>query len=119
MKTKQDLLTLGGAIAGAVVGYFVFIWLTGYGYYAFVLPGGLAGLGGGILKTKSLMMAVLCGVAGLVAGVYTRWRVAFGGPSLGEFLSHVGNLGAPTLLMIAAGTFIAFWLPWDRTQKAV
>ena len=33
------------AAAGGVVGYFAFIWIARQGFYALMLPGGLAGLG--------------------------------------------------------------------------
>ncbi len=120
MKTKQDFLTLGGAIAGGVVGYFVFIWLAHQGLYAMVVPGGLAGLGGGILKTKSPVTAALCGVVGLAAGIYTEFRLwpFASDPSLGYFLSHLHQLKPITMIMIAVGAFIAFWMPWDRQRTA-
>ena len=40
--TVDSLLTLCGAICGGALGYFAFGWMLNQGFYAMVLPGGLA-----------------------------------------------------------------------------
>ena len=55
---KQTLLTLCGAVAGGILGYFAFGWLLGQGFYALMLPGGLLGLGAGLAKNRSVLLAV-------------------------------------------------------------
>ncbi len=115
---KNHVLTLTAAVAGGVIGYFAFQWLLGYGLYAMILPGGLVGLGAGIGKSKSLVIAVACGLIALAFGIFTRWRFNVD-VSLGYFLTHLSDLSPVTLLMLAVGTFIGFWVPFRRRQDAL
>ena len=116
---KQAALVFGGAIVGGVVGYFVFFWLTRQGFYGLVLPGGLLGLGAGIAKCHSRLPSIVCGVLALGLGLFTRWQYGHFDEdgSFGYFLSHVYQLSPVTLLMIAAGTAIGFWVPFRRVQS--
>src|SRR5262245_55233889 len=116
---KQIVLVLGGALAGGALGYAACWWLAKYGFYSVVLPGGLLGLGAGIAKNRSVVLAVVCGRPALGLGLFAEWSLF---PwekdgSLGFFLLHIPDLGPVTLLMIAAGGFIGFWVPFRRIEK--
>src|SRR5215475_2327209 len=104
---KNHVLTLTAAVVGGVVGHFAFQLLLRSGLYAMILPGGLVGLGAGIGKSKSLVIAIVCGMIALVLGVVTEWRFApFNADgSLSYFLAHLSDLRPITLLMIALGAF--------------
>ena len=45
----SNILGLVGAVAGGVLGYYIFKWLLGYNLYGMMIPGGLLGLGSGLL----------------------------------------------------------------------
>lgn len=115
---KQTLLVLGGAIAGGVLGYFACFWLARQGLYALALPGGLLGLGAGLGKCRSVALAVLCGLAAVGLGLFTDWRFfPFAkDESLRYYLLHVHDLSPVTLLMIAAGGAIGFYVPFRRVE---
>lgn len=113
---KQTLLVLCGAVIGGVVGFFAFIWLARQGFYALVLPGGLIGVGAGIAKNRSIAVAVICGLAALLLGLYTEYRFF---PfkvdeTLSYFVTHLHQLKPVTWLMIAVGSAIGFWIPFRR-----
>src|SRR5262249_34107066 len=59
---QKNLLALGGALVGGAVGYFAFFWIAQQGVYGLVLPGGLLGLGAGIVQNRSSWVAVACGL---------------------------------------------------------
>ncbi len=44
------------------------------GFYALVLPGGLLGLGAGIVKNRSWLIAVVCGLSAVGLGLFTEWH---------------------------------------------
>ena len=119
MNIKHNCLVLLGAIAGGLAGYFLFFWVTRQGMYALVLPGGLLGLGAGIFRCRSTSIAVACALLALALGLFTEWRfapfVADGG--FAYFLLHAHELKPITLIMIAAGAFIGFWVPFRRAQQ--
>jgi hypothetical protein len=107
------LLGLLGAIVGGTLGYFLFIGLTRIGLYALILPGGLLGLGGGLmLRGKSTLFGVLCGVSALGLGLFADWRFEQfrDDPSFWYFLTHIHKLDFITLFMLIVGVLIAFWL---------
>jgi len=112
----NDGVVLLGAIAGAVVGHLLFRWIATQGFYALVLPGGLAGLAAGIGRASSRATAAACGAIGLVAGLFTEWRFApfAADPGIGYFLTHVHQLRPVTLGLIAIGAAIALWVPLRR-----
>ena len=108
-------LGLVGAVAGGILGYFLFFWLVQHRLYAMILPGAAVGLGGGLLlRGKSNLFGALCGVSGLCLGLFTEWKFApfIDDPSFVYFITHLHKLDscAVTLIMIAAGGLIAFWL---------
>ena len=108
-----------GAAVGGVVGYFGFSWALQQGFYALMLPGGLIGLGGGLLvKDRSVARAVICGVFGAGLGLFSQWlHFPFSAdPGLGYFLTHIHQLRPITLLMLAAGTAFAAWLSLGKPR---
>jgi hypothetical protein len=116
---KHNLLALCGAVAGGVLGYFAFFWILTHGFYAMILPGGLVGIGAGIFRNRSVWVAVVCGLLAVAIGVFTRYQA---GPfeeddSFAYFLAHLHQLSSVTLLMIGVGSFIAFWVPFRRTER--
>ena len=116
---KQTLLVLCGALAGGILGYFAFFWIASQGFYALILPGGLLGLGAGIAKSRSILLAVACGLAAVALGLFTEWRFApfVKDDSFGYFLLHAWELKPVTLVMIALGGVIGFWVPYRRIEK--
>ena len=116
---KQNALVLLGATIGGLVGYAAFFWLVRQGLYGLILPGGLLGLGAGVFKTRSMAIAVICGVLALGLGLFTEWRIApfVANDGLGYFLAHVHQLKPVTLIIIAVGALIGFWVPFRRRQE--
>ena len=115
MKSIQaNGLALVGAAIGGALGYFLFFWLAGHGFYGMIIPGGLLGIGAGIFKSRSIVIAVICGFAALALGLFTEWRFApfVADDSLGYFLAHFYQLSGLTLIMIAVGAAIGFWAPF-------
>lgn len=117
---KNTFIVLAGALAGGVLGYFAFRWIATQGYYALALPGGLLGLGAGYGKNRSLTVAVVCGLAALALGVFAEWRFRpfVADESFSFFLRHLTDLSPITLLMIALGAGIGFWIPFRRIEAA-
>src|SRR5947209_15406729 len=97
---RQSFLALSGALAGGIAGYFLFFWLTSRGFYGLALPGGLLGLGAGIVKNRSIYVAVICGLAAVALGLFTEWRYApfITDGGLGYFLAHFYQLSLITLV---------------------
>src|SRR5947199_207594 len=70
----SNVLGLIGAAAGGVFGHLLFWWIVRQGFYALILPGGMLGLGCGLLaRHPSRARGVVCGVAGLALGLFTDW----------------------------------------------
>ena len=118
-RMKQSMLVLCGALAGGMVGYFTFIWIAAHGYYGLALPGGLLGLGAGIVKNRSIVVAVCCGLAATALGLFTEWRYAsfIDDGSLAYFIGHAHQLKPITLLMVLVGGFVGFWVPYRRYES--
>jgi hypothetical protein len=117
---RNNVLALGGALAGGAVGYFVFFWLAAQGFYGLALPGGLLGLGAGLVRNRSLGVAVMCGVLATALGLVAEYRYApfIADGSFGYFLAHVPDLQPVTLVMIGLGGLIGFWVPYRRRELA-
>lgn len=117
---KQVALVLGGALLGGLVGHFAFGWLYDQGFYGLVLPGGLLGLGAGSATCRSRWPSVVCCVLALGFGLFTEWRFRpfNADETLGYFLSHLHQLKPITLVMLAAGTAIGFWVPFRRVDSS-
>src|SRR5262245_24048712 len=114
---KRDALVLCLAAAGGVAGHFVFFLLAAHGLYGLAIPGGFVGLGAGILKNRSLSVAVISAALALAAGVVTQYRfmpLALTG-GFAQFLGHLFELPPLTLFMLAVGAFAGFWVPFRRS----
>jgi len=116
---KETIVTLAGAAIGAALGYFAFAWLLRHGWYGMILPGGLLGMGAAFGKPRSLWLAVACGFAALALGLFTEWRFFpfRKDDSLAFFLKHVTEKDSTTLLMIAIGGALGFWMPFRRREE--
>ena len=119
MNLKNDGLVLLGAAVGGLVGYFVFKLLMAQGFYGLMLPGGLLGMGAGVFRTPSKTTSVVCGILALALGVVAEWSVlpfkADG--SFQYFVLHLYELQFVTLIMIAIGAAVGFWIPFRRGQE--
>jgi hypothetical protein len=116
---KSTLLAIVGAIVGGILGYLAFEFFLHRGFYGMILPGGLLGFGAAIGKVQSKWLALAFGFAALCLGLYTEWRFFPDpkGESLGHFLRHVTDRGPVTLLMIAAGGVLGFWIPYRGADE--
>jgi len=116
MNPRREGAVLLGAVVGGLIGHLLFFWVARQGFYALALPGGLLGLGAGIGRGGARWVAVACGVAALVLGLFTEWRFApfATDPGLGYFLTHLHHLRPLTLVMIGVGAAIGFWVPFRR-----
>jgi hypothetical protein len=116
---KDNLLAIAGAIVGGAIGLWVFGWLLDQGLYGLVLPGGLLGIGAGFVKNRSIFVAVACGIAALGLGIVAEWHhFPFAADEgLGFFVGHIFDLQPATLLMIGLGAAIGFWVPFRRRER--
>jgi hypothetical protein len=117
---KNNLFALCGALIGGILGYCAFFWIASQGYYGLALPGGLLGLGAGVVKTRSVVVAVVCGVLATGLGLFTEYHFApfRDDPSLGYFLAHASDLRPLTLVMIVLGGLTGFYVPFRRRENA-
>jgi len=110
----NNLLALLGAAIGGALGYLIFFFFSGNGFYGLIIPGGLLGIGAAVFKSRSLVIAIVCGLSAVALGLFTEWHffpfLADG--SFGYFLAHFYQLNATTLVMIAVGGAIGFWAPF-------
>lgn len=113
---RNNFLALGGAVVGGVLGYFAFFLIAAQGLYGLVLPGGLLGLGAGVVKNRSVLVSIVCGISAVALGLFTEYSFSpfIRDDSLGYFLSHVTELRPITLGMIAVGGCIGFYVPFRR-----
>jgi hypothetical protein len=118
MNLKRNSLALLGAGIGGLLGYVGFFWLARQGFYGLILPGGLLGMGAGLAKSRSKYISVVCGLLALALGCFTEWRFADPDDGLGYFVSHLHEHSPITLIMIAAGALLGFWVPFSRSRDA-
>jgi hypothetical protein len=114
---KNALLVLCGALIGGTVGFFACRWVFSWNLKGMVLPGGLLGIGAGIFKNRSVLLAVVCGLLATALGFFAEWQIFRQDEILSFFLSHIPDLTPVTLLMIAVGGFIGFWMPFSRIDR--
>ena len=120
MNLKNDCRVLLGALVGGLLGYVCFRWLYGQNLYGLMIPGGLLGMGAGVFKTPTKAVSVVCGVMALILGLVVEWSFFpfKADESLGYFVSHFYDLKPVTLIMIALGAAIGFWIPFRRSQES-
>jgi hypothetical protein len=114
---KQHMLVIAGAICGGIAGYYVAWWIYTQGFYGLVIPGGFLGLGAGMAKNRSKLLAVVCGIAALALGLYTEWSFFPRDMSATEFLQSLHGREPIRLIMIALGGIIGFWCPYQRIPR--
>ena len=120
MNLKNECIVVVGALIGGLVGFVAFKWLLGQGFYGLLLPGGLLGMGAGMLKTPTNIIAVVCGILALAFGLVAEWS-AFpfsADESLAYFLMHFYDLKPITLIMIVLGGAIGFYIPFRRGERS-
>jgi len=118
---QSQTLALGlvGAVLGGFFGYFAFFWIAQQGFYALVLPPALLGFAAGLCaRRRSLILAAVCGVAGLMLGLFTEWRFApfLADGSLSYFIAHLHKLHSVTMVMLALGAFASYSLALGRNR---
>lgn len=118
MFSRNNLIVFFCASVGGILGYLAFFWIVRQGYYGLILPGALLGFGAGLFMSTSRVVPCLCGFLALALGLYTQWRFATFVPdkSFSYFLSHAHQLRPITLIMIAIGAVLGFWIPWRRVR---
>jgi hypothetical protein len=118
---KQNVLAVVFGAIGGFVGYLAVGWIESQGFYGMMLPGGLLGVAAGFAKSRSKSLAIFCGIAGTLLGFYTEWSYHYflDDPSLQYFATHLGDLKPLTLLMIAVGGAVAFWIPYSYAGRTV
>lgn len=119
--TVDALKGLAGAALGGSLGYFLFGWLAGQGFYAVALPGVLLGIGAGMLRQRqSLAFSIGCGVAALALGIVSEWKQFpyIADESLSYFLRHLTDLRPVALILIALGGCAGFWFSRKPRQQS-
>ena len=109
------LAAIGGAVGG-FVGYHAFFWVADQGYYGMMIPGGLLGLGCGLLaRHRSQARGAVAGLAGLCLGVFTEWKFAPFNADGGftYMVTHIHDVIPIHLIMIVLGAVFAYWLGKD------
>jgi MFS family permease len=112
----SNLLGLVGAIIGGVLGFYTFAWLEDKGFYGLAIPGAFLGLGCGLLSQhSSIPRGLLCAAGALGLSLFTEWKFHhfLVDNSFSYMVNHLSEKGPVTLLMIAIGTIIAFWVGKD------
>jgi hypothetical protein len=110
----SNVLGLVGAVVGGVLGFYIFRWLLGQGFYGLMIPGALLGLGCSLLaRHTSMVRGVICGVAALGLALFTDWYFTITNDSFLDFVKQGKSLSGVTLLMTVVGALIAFWVGKD------
>ena len=116
---KQIPLGVLGAMLGAVVGFFLFQFLTQQGLYLIVLPGALVGWGCAYAaRSRSFVLAVIAIVVAIPATIVCEWKtdayLCDDGKTLmgiGEYVSRMVELrGWQLPVFVGLNGVIAFWL---------
>ena len=114
---SSDVLNLirgiGGALAGALLGFGIFTLLIKYaGLYAMAIPGALVGLVCSYcLQRRSLVVGIVCaGIAAATMIFAEWWNFPFKkDASLGFFVQNLGQLSGLFWLSLLLGSGLAFW----------
>lgn len=117
MKTTLSLI---GAIAGGVLGFFTTGWLARQGLYSVMIPGAFIGLGSMLGKGgRGFILPVLLGFGGAATAYLAEWHYFpfIKDDSLSFFLANLSSLKAVTHLMAGLAGLIAFGVPFCRRAK--
>lgn len=120
-KWLEPVRGYAAALIGGILGYALAWWLVRWGLYAPLLPGAGVGLGFGLATAQQpLVHRVICGVAGLAAGVYVEWQLFpfIDDRSLGYFLLHLHEVMPLHLVFLVLGGLLAFWLSGGTRRPA-
>jgi hypothetical protein len=119
---SRNLLVVTLGVLGGVAGHLLFFVLAAKGLYGLAIPGAGVGLGAGIVKGRSIWIALLCGALAFLAGVITQWHFAgWTDEGLLASLHHFSNLPPLTSALLALGTVVGFWVPfrrWERPRRS-
>ena len=109
------VLGLVGAAIGGAVGYFLFAWILGQGFYAIVIPGAALGFGFALgARRHNIGYGVLCAVLALGLGLFAEWKQFNADSSLGKFVRNVHQLEPITWILIVIGCICAFSIGQGR-----
>lgn len=114
---SQIVLGVVGAIIGAAVGGFAFLFAFREGFYLLAFPGAAIGIGCGLLsKTRAVPLAIICGVIAFPLSILLEWRVRpfRADASLNYFLTHLHQLTSMTMIMVVLGVVFAVWFGLGR-----
>lgn len=113
---ESPVLVLIGAAAGGAAGFALFSFARQWGFYAIVLPGAMLGIGAGLARNRSVVMALVCGLLAIGVGLFTEWnyRPFVRDGRFEYFITHIHELTPITLGLIGLGGFIGFWMPFRR-----
>lgn len=115
-RLRSLVLEVVGALAGGFLGYLLFGWIVSQGFYAMMIPGALLGVGAGLFASDpSPTRGALCALAAVFVGLLAEWNhfPFVADPSLRYFLGHLTELKGLTLLLIALGAGLAYYLGKD------
>lgn len=117
---KQYLLVFAGAILGGALGTTLTWYLSSQGMRAGAAPGGLLGMGAGLIWHRSWVIPVICCVAALAIGIGVEWWLHpfLADASLLFFLQHLADLPFSTQLMILIGGAVGFYGPFRAMSRA-
>jgi hypothetical protein len=113
-------VSLGGAVIGGVIGFFIFDWLFGQGWYTLMLPVAGVGLGSGAFARRaSLLRAILCAAGGFALGIFSEGycRPFVADEHFSYFLTHLHQLNVFTWIMLIVGALLSFWLGYGRSTR--
>jgi hypothetical protein len=109
LKPANWPLGVAGVVLGGAAGYFLFRWIAAQGFYAIILPGAGVGFGCGLLsRGQSRALGIFCALLAVPAGLLAEWWLY--DESLAYFLTHLDQLQPITLILIAVGAALAYWL---------
>lgn len=114
---RQNVLALLGAAVGGAIGYAGVFWLLRQGFLGLALPGGLLGLGAGVVPNRGRWVAVVCGLAALGLGLLADHQSLANPPPLAAYLAGLPGRSVVTLVMLAVGAVIGFSVPFSRYER--
>lgn len=121
LRPQSIAIALLAAAVGGCVGYFAFFWILQQGFYAIMLPPALVGMAAGYcMPRRSQPLAIACGIAGLVLGLYTEWRYRpfIADASFLYLITHAYKLDGIKLLMLAIGSVASYRMALGTDRKS-